>query len=413
MLELLLMRSRDVPVSSMGETSWWRARGLAAELLNCGPEYSVPLSESLERTLSQPVRALVDLPGFATAAMDGWVVSGVGPWEIVGTIDTGSPAGIELSSGCAMRIATGGAIPDRGEAVIPWEMAKVDDGRLVAEVPKKLHIRPRGEECVVGDLLASPGDRVSPVLLGSLAAAGVDTVSVYAPPSVSVLVLGNEVITSGLPGSGQVRDALGVQLPGWLSAMGAVVTHVDPVADDPVQLQDALAARVQDSDFVVATGGTARGHRDFLRSALEQIGAVMVIDGVTVRPGHPMMLAHIDSTPIVGLPGNPLSALVALVTLIEPMIESWFGRSDRPMARVHMAEAVAEARKDLTRLMVGRRDLGGFRQVSHVSSAMLRGLAHADGWAVVPPAGVTAGDVVPWIPVPWMRRTRGGVSDER
>ena len=370
-----------------------------------GPSHAVTVAQSVDRTLAADVRALVDLPGFPTAAMDGWVVAGEGPWVIVGTIDTGVPAARELSSGQAMRIATGGSIPAGGTAVVPWEIASAERGILTADLPQKAHIRPRGEECSRGDLVARRGDRVNPALAGLIAAAGLDRVEVFVPPRIAVLVLGDEVIATGLPGDGQVRDALGVQLPGWIEAFGGHTASVAAVPDEPDALVDSLRHVVQDVDVVIATGGTARGHRDFLRGALDGLRAEVLVDGVAVRPGHPMMLTLIDRTPIVGLPGNPLSALVALVTLVEPLLGSWHGRTPRALPRVQMADAVPPSSKELTRLMVGRRELGGFRQVAHVSSAMLRGIAHADGWAVIPSTGVTPGEVVPWIPVPWARNT--------
>ena len=388
----------------MGDTSWWAARDAAASIVRSGSASSVPVADALFRTLATDVRALVDLPGFPTAAMDGWVVAGNAPWTIVGTIDTGFPAARQLMPGQAMRIATGGLVPAGAEAVIPWEIAELVGDRVTADIPTKVHIRPAGEECVRGDVLARRGEEVNPALIGLMSAAGIDHVEVFSTPRVSVLVLGDEVVASGVPGPGQVRDALGVQLPGWITALGGEVRSLRSAADDQGALVDALREAAAASDIVVATGGTARGHRDFLRSALQQLGAEFLVDGVAVRPGHPMMLARSSATPIVGLPGNPLSALVGVVTLIAPIIDSWLGRSGVALGQVQMGESIGPARKDLTRLMVGRRELGGFRQVSHVSSAMLRGISQADGWAVIPPEGVDAGDVVPWIPVPWIRR---------
>ncbi len=390
----------------MGETTWWAARERASAAVSVGSSESAELIHAVGRTLASDVQALVDLPGFPTAAMDGWVVAGTGPWEIVGTIDTGFPSDRAVVDGQAMRIATGGFIPSGGCAVIPWEMAQARDGVLTGPIPEKSHIRPRGEECSRGDLLARAGDALNPALVGALAAAGIDRVEVFVSPRVTVLVLGDEVIPAGLPGPGQVRDALGVQLPGWISAFGGTCAEVRAVPDDERALSTALENAVHTCDVVIATGGTARGHRDFLRSALHELGAQFLVDGVGVRPGHPMMLASVRGTPIVGLPGNPLSALVAVVTLVAPIMDSWLGRGGRELSRVLVAESIPPSRKELTRLMVGRRELGGFRQVMHVSSAMLRGIAHADGWAVIPAAGVEAGEAVPWIPLPWSVQSR-------
>lgn len=360
---------------------------------------------SVGRTLASDVRAEVALPGFPTAAMDGWAVRGSGPWRVVGTIDAGRPTQQVLGDGEAMRIATGAVVPGEDLAVIPWEQAELRDDRVVGEVPEKVHIRPVGEECRVGDVLARAGDQVNPALVGSLAAAGVDAVTVVVTARVDVLILGDEVVHEGLPAFGQVRDALGVQLPGWVEALGGVVVGSRSVRDELEDLTEAIRGAVAAADIVICTGGTSRGHRDFLRSAVTAAGGQWLVDGVHVRPGHPMMLARVGGVPLVGLPGNPLSALVALVTLAAPLFDSWAGRGRRALPRVQMGQDVPPARKDLTRLMVGRRELGGFREVEHVSSAMLRGIARADGWAVVPPQGVPAGEAVEWIPVPWVRRT--------
>ena len=389
----------------MSELTWWQARSLAQSVLGAGPFEQLALAACEGRTLARDVAARVDLPGFATSAMDGWVVAGPGPWVVVGTVDTGTPAAAGLESGQAMRIATGGAIPAGGESVIPWEVAAVDGLTVIAEVLDKSHIRPQGEECVTGDVLARAGDVLNPALIGSLAAAGVDEIEIVRPLRVSVLVLGDEVIEVGLPGPGQVRDALGVQIPGWVRAFGCEVVSSRRVADELDALIEALGTAASGCDVVIATGGTARGHRDFLRSALDALGAAVLVDGVAVRPGHPMTLATIGDVPVVGLPGNPLSALVAMVTLVEPLADAWHGRAGRGLSQVVMAEDIAASHKPLTRLMVGRRELGGFRQVELVSSAMLRGIARADGWAVIDPEGARKGDAVPWIPVPWQRVT--------
>lgn len=389
----------------MAELSWTDARQQARTAVCAAPHESISLAAGQNRTLADDVVARLPLPSFATAAMDGWVVRGGGPWRIVGTVDAGHPSAGPLHDGEAMRIATGAAVPTGDAHVIPWEVATVVEDRVEAAIPDKVHIRPVGEECQAGDLLARRGDQLNPALLGSLAAAGVDEVTVFEPTRVQVLILGDEVVQSGLPEHGQVRDALGIQLPGWIEALGGVVVGSATVSDDPQELATAVEWAVDVADVVVCTGGTSRGHRDFLREAIDTNNGMWLVDGVHVRPGHPMMLAKVGDVPVVGLPGNPLSALVGFVTLAMPLLETRMARGDRPLPRVQMAQAIPPARGDVTRVMVGRRELGGFREVPHVSSAMLRGIAHADGWAVIPASGVGAGDVVEWIPVPWDRRT--------
>ena len=138
----------------MTEVSWWQARTLAGEAMGGSSGEVVPLADALGRTLANDAAALTDLPGFPTAAMDGWVVRGPSPWTIVGTIDTGASSVVQLDAGEAMRIGTGGAVPAGATAVIPFEAATVTDSRVNADVTDRTHIRVQGEECVVGDVLA-------------------------------------------------------------------------------------------------------------------------------------------------------------------------------------------------------------------------------------------------------------------
>ena len=250
----------------MTEVSWWQARTLAGEAMGSSSSEAVPLADALGRTLASDAVALTDLPGFPTAAMDGWVVCGPSPWTIVGTIDTGSSSVVQLDAGEAMRIGTGGAVPAGATAVIPLEAATVTDSRVNANVTDRTHIRAQGEECVVGDVLAHRGDVINPALMGSLSAAGIDDVAVVQRPLISVLIQGDEVIRAGVPTTGQVRDALGVQLPGWIHMLGGDVVSVRTCTDDPQELADALRSSSGEADMTVVTGGTARGHRDFLRS---------------------------------------------------------------------------------------------------------------------------------------------------
>ena len=180
----------------MTEVSWWQARVLAGEAMGSSSGEVVPLADALGRTLASDAVALTDLPGFPTAAMDGWVVCGSGPWTIVGTIDTRASSVVHLDAGEAMRIGTGGAVPAGGTAVIPLEAATVTDSRVIADSPDRKHIRVQGEECVVSDVLAHRGDVINPALMGSLSAAGIDDVAVVRRLLISVLILGDEVIPS-------------------------------------------------------------------------------------------------------------------------------------------------------------------------------------------------------------------------
>jgi molybdopterin molybdotransferase len=207
-------------------------------------------------------------------------------------------------------------------------------------------------------------------------------------------VLGDELLTSGAARDGRVRDALGPMLLAWLPGLGLRVASRRHVPDRREALEQALAAA--GADLVVTTGSTAHGPVDHLHDALAAVGARLVVDGVAVRPGHPQLLALLpDGRPLVGLPGNPLAAATAVLTLVEPVAGSLHALTPPPVHRVRLAADVA-AGDDATRLVPVR----GGRPVLFAGPAMLRGLAVADGVAVVPPGGAAAGTEVELLPLP-------------
>lgn len=277
----------------------------------------------------RPLAALTDLPSFDTSAMDGWAVAGPGPWEVreEGVL-AGHAEPAALTDGEAVRIATGARIPQDVTAVLRSEHGLIDDkGRLhaIREVVHGQDIRPRGQECRSGDQLLPAGALVTPAVLGLAAAAGYDTLAAVPRPRAEVLVLGDELLTQGLPQDGLIRDALGPMLPPWLRALGAEVVAVRRLRDDAKALHKAITG--SDADLIVTTGGTAAGPVDHVHPTLRRIGAELLVDGVKVRPGHPMLLARTkENQHLVGLPGNPLAAVSGLLTLAEPLLRILAGR---------------------------------------------------------------------------------------
>lgn len=383
----------------MSDTSWPDARAAARDLGRRMPAREVALADAVERVLAESVEARTDLPGFDTSSMDGWAVAGAGPWTVVATVLAGAAPVAALAPGQAAVIATGAAVPAGAEAVVRREDGEVRDQVLAAVQPAPgTDIRPRGEECRRGEVLAVAGQIVAPGVAGLLSAAGVDHVEVVDRPQVALLLLGDELLTAGIPAVGQVRDSLGPQLPGWIARMGGCVVHTARVADTVDALVTALTA-VPDVDVILTTGGTAAGPVDCLHTALQQLGAELVVDSVAVRPGHPMLLADWSGTPLIGLPGNPQSAVVALQTLGAPLMRSLLGQPEPELAQVTLAEAL-KAPAHENRLVLGTVTDGRFTAASHLGSAMLRGLASAQGFALLPPGGAPAGASVGWLPLP-------------
>lgn len=363
------------------EPSWDQARSAAAALGKLGPIEKLPISQLLGRTLSVDAMALVQLPTHETSAMDGYVVAGSGPWKLIGEIKAGAPFQGSLKSGEALGIATGAVIPDGAFGVLRWENARVDGDLISGETTERKDFRPAGQEAKLGEVLIRKGTVLNLGMVGLIAAAGYDEIDVAVKPTVALLLLGDEIQLSGLPKDGYVRDSLGPQIPGWFEKLGCEVVHIEYVSD---QLDLTIAAIKNASikyDIIATTGGTADGPRDFLKSAIEKLDGKIHVDKVAVRPGHPQVLAEVNGKPLIGLPGNPQSAVVALMTLGEPLINSILGRENLELPIISSDDQF-DAQPGFTRLVLGTLDKGHFRIGNYLGSAMLRSLAHADGFAV-------------------------------
>ncbi|MFE2554951.1 molybdopterin molybdotransferase MoeA [Streptomyces sp. NPDC059352] len=423
-----------------------RARDSAGRPL---PVVVLDLDATLGHALAAPLTALTDLPPFDTSAMDGWAVAGPGPWRLRGggILAGGQPE--PLGRGTAVAIATGARLPEGASAVLRREHGVVEtgDGLLIdrsggsdgseaeagpdpeadpdaglgcglgassgpgpgqvalgsGHVAPGRDVRPQGQQCRAGEPLLPAGTTVTPAVLGLAAAAGYDRLAVHRRPLVELLVLGDELLESGPPRDGRVRDALGPFLPPWLRGHGAEVTGRRLVADCFARLRDALSDST--ADVVVTTGSTAAGPVNHLHAALHELGARLLVDSVAVRPGHPMLLAELPPAPdgrprrLVGLPGNPPAAVAGTVTLAVPLLRRLGGHADPEPYRTTVAAALPGHAHD-TRLLPVRRVGHEVAPLPFGGPAMPRGLALADGLAVVPPGGVPAGAYAEVLDVP-------------
>lgn len=309
--------------------------------------------------------------------------------------------------GEAVRIATGARIPAEATAVLRSEHARADEAKGLLHAEREVvtgqDIRPRGQECRSGDQLLPAAALVTPAVLGLAAAAGYDELATVPRPRVEIFVLGDELLAEGLPHEGLIRDALGPMLGPWLRMLGAEVVATRRLKDDA----EALFAAVTGSaaDLVMTTGGTAAGPVDHVHPVLREMGAELLVDGVAVRPGHPMLLARIAvGKHLVGLPGNPLAAVSALLTLAEPLLRELAGRAGGAGATGPYTAALRDevhGHPYDTRLVpvVHRGDR--VVPLHYNGPAMLRGIAAADGLAVVPPGGARAGQEVEVLDLPW------------
>ena len=371
---------------------------------------SNPLTDARDLVLAAAVTSVVDLPSFDTSAMDGWAVSGTGPWRVIGEVKAGD-ALRPLESGEALRISTGAMVPP-GAAVLRSERGVQEGDRLQLEpgtdaITAGTDVRKAGEEVRAGEVILRAGQVLTPPALGLAAAAGLDLLSVVPRPTVDVLILGDELVDSGVPQHGQVRDALAPQLPGWIGSIHAQLASITRVVDRLDSTIEAITAAT--ADVIITTGGTSSGPADHVHTAVEALGGEWLVDGVAVRPGHPMKLAVLQHDRfLVALPGNPLAAVSGLLTLGEPLLAAMAGRrEDRDHAtartiRRALADPV-ETSPGAHRLIPAQITDGRVRPAVRRGPAMLSGLAVADVVVVVPPGHepLAVGSDVNVLPLPW------------
>jgi molybdopterin molybdotransferase len=359
--------------------------------------------------------------------MDGWALCGEPPWTLVTPVQEDEShwhrthahkkSGFAtLEPGQATFILTGGVVPPGATGILRTEHGAIRDGVLTRndrarpdEPAGNEHIRPAGEEAAKGTQTIAPGSVLNPAQIALAAVCGYDTLPVLRAPRVSLLLTGDEVIEAGLPEPGQVRDTFGPQLPGLVNMLGG---HVDTVArahDDLDEVVAAISAEAMDEvslarasgDVLISTGGTGSSDADHIRRALAVLEAELIIDGIAMRPGHPTLLARLpDGRFFVGLPGNPLAAMMALFTVGVPLLAGLRG-ANFPEARSVLAGEVFTPLPGRTRLVPYRHADGRAMPTVHHRSGMLRGLADADGVLVVPEQGCEPDEKVAALPLPW------------
>jgi len=385
------------------DVAW--ATAYAAGLAAPRPKADLPLAAADGTTLAEPLVTLTDLPAFATSSVDGWAVRGSAPWRIVGRVLAGATAEPLERDGTCVEIATGAMVPPGAEHVVRVEESTSGPDGITGEPRKQRDWREPGEEARDGEELLPRGTPVTPGVIGLAASCGYDLLTVHPRPRAALLVFGDELLTAGRPGGGRVRDALGPQIPGWLRRAGADPTiELGPVEDTLdghiAAIKEALDAG---AELLCTTGGTMHGPVDHLHPALAALGARYITNTVAVRPGFPMLLAQFPGGQfLAGLPGNPQSAVVALVSLALPLLAGMQGRPEPRPATVTLGASIP-GRGDFTHLALVRRDPvdGLVYPLSHAASSMLRGLAQAIGFAVVAPHTTgEPGARLPLVPLP-------------
>lgn len=388
--------------------TWDEARQAAIDIASPIPPGPVPLRRALGRRLAADVSAIQDMSHYASSAMDGWAVNGSGPWIPVAP-------GQRLAPHQASPIVTGGLVPPGAKAVLRSESAETgtdEEGLPVVRLggaarpgePRNgQHIRKAGEEATAGELLIRSGTVLNPAQVALAALAGHDELVVQGKALVKLVLTGSEVVDSGLPEPGKVRDTFGPQLAGVVQMMGGIPGETVRIGDSYEEWLGALEdqAGEEPADVVITTGGTGLSDTDHLRRAVAKLGGRLVVDGIAMRPGHPAVLAALpDGRVVLGLPGNPLAAMVALCSIGWPLLRVL--GNEEPVAITEVpCGTIMEPQKGFTRVLPFRMVYGMASPAQHTGAGMMRGLASADGIMVVPPHGVQLGEPVRAFPLPW------------
>jgi molybdenum cofactor synthesis domain-containing protein len=364
-----------------------------AELKAPGVE-EVPLDLAFDRILAADAIARRDHPAHPRSTMDGFAVaakSGRAARRITGAVLMGHAPPGSIGPFEAMRIPTGGVVPDGADAVVPAEDAVETGGSIVPgydPAPGEF-VTPRGSDVPDGERVLLAGRRIGPAELGVLAALGVARVSVFRRPRIALITTGDELVEPGAePRTGQVRDSNRFAIGGSLRALGCDVVPAGPIADEPAMLRSAIELALGSCDGVVLSGGSSVGERDLVPRIVAGLGEPgVIVHGLRVKPGKPTMLAAIGGKPVLGLPGNPTSALMMLEAVGSAAIAAVTGET--PGLRRSVTAVASEpflGREGWTWYMPVHLEPSGDRLSAaplRLHSAHVALLARAHGYAVV------------------------------
>ena len=322
-----------------------RLLALAAPL----PLEEVSLSQGLGRVLARPVRAARAQPTFDAAAMDGYAVTAqpaAGEWlQVVGTSRAGAAHDGVLQPGQAARIFTGAPVPEGASRVILQEDVTRDGDRITftGRAEAAIHIRPRGADFGQGQLFDAPR-RLDGVALSLLAAMGCDRLQVASAPRVAIIPTGDElVLPGGDPGPDQIICTNHLAIRAMAQAEGALV-RVLPIARDTEESLGRMMDLARDADIIVTIGGASVGDHDHVARVTAARGMVPVFHKVALRPGKPALAGRMGDQLLIGLPGNPVSAMVCARLFLRPVLRALQGLPSRSSATAPAGWAAMSAR---------------------------------------------------------------------
>lgn len=323
---------------------------LFAQLVPHSASECIPLAQAQGRITAEVVRAQLPLPPFPASAMDGYALrqqdtANHETFRIVGQSLAGHPYTGSIKVGECTRIFTGAVVPDGADLIVLQEqvaevIADENGDKIVRFVPHEAdedYIRPVGNDVQLGHPMTQPGDRLSPLLLGALAAAGVCEINVYRRPKVGVFSSGDELRDPGTPPDaltlGQIYDSNRFTLTSLLRHLPIELIALDRLPDDPDAVEEALTEASRRCDMLITSGGVSVGDADFIGATIARLGELSFWR-LNLKPGKPLAFGNIGDCWIFGLPGNPVSTIVTCLLLVMPSLQVLCGTIPKPLLRI-------------------------------------------------------------------------------
>ena len=374
-------------------------RALAAGgALQHAPSEIVPLERANGRVTAEPVWAERSSPHYDAAAMDGVAVLAA---DTVGASET-SPLKLSVGSQ-AVWVDTGDPMPRDADAVIMVEDVQKTDHSTIeiyAPVSPYQHVRALGEDIAAAELVLPQSHRLRPHDLAACAAAGLSEVSVRVPPRVAIIPTGNELTPIGqTPEAGEIIEFNSLMLAAMVEDWGGTATRLSPVPDDFDLLIRAISEAVSESDIVIVNAGSSAGAEDYTSKVVSHLGE-LVVHGVAIKPGHPLVLGVVESKPVLGIPGYPVSAAVTCEKFLRPLIERMLGTPGQPREQTQavMSRKVHSSlgEDEFLRVRLGRVGDRTIAAPIQRGAGVVMSLVRADGIVTIPrfSEGVDAGNEV-------------------
>ncbi len=360
----------------------------------------VALEAAFDRILAEDVFAAENLPAFARSTVDGYALQAASTFgasesspaffHLTGAVSMGESARMSVSSGEAVRIATGGMLPAGADSVVMIEHAEGMDDTAIevfrSAAPGQ-NIIAAGEDFEQGARIAACGQRLRPQDTGMLAAFGRTQVLVFRRPLVGIISTGDELVpVDTVPALSQIRDVNSYTLAGLVAETGADPESFGIVKDDFPSLYAACARALERCDMVLISGGSSVGTRDYTVEAISAFaGSEILVHGIAVSPGKPTILARVGRKALWGLPGHVVSAMIVFSRIVRPFLRQIGGRCDPYAAdiaipaRLSRNVASAQGRTDYIRVRLMRRNAERWAQPVLGKSGLLNTMIHADG----------------------------------